>query len=67
MYITGEVRHHQAPVDLEDLAVLEVGHFASEVVFMAPWAEQLQGHFQAAGLDLEVQAARSQTCPVAFC
>ncbi len=51
IYVTGEVRHHQvAPESLEDFAVLEVGHYSSEAVFMDPWAEQLRGFFAAAGL-----------------
>lgn len=67
VYVTGEVRHHQAPPgDLEDFAVLEVGHYASEAVFMGPWAEELRGLFQAAGLSLEVAVAKSGTTPFAY-
>jgi len=67
VYITGEVRHHQAPPGgLVDFAVLEVGHYASEAVFMGPWAEELRGLFQAAGLSLRVEAAQSDTAPFAF-
>jgi hypothetical protein len=49
-----------------DFAVLEVGHYASEAVFMGPWAEELRGLFQAAGLSLRVEAAQSDTAPFAF-
>jgi putative NIF3 family GTP cyclohydrolase 1 type 2 len=67
VYITGEVRHHQAPAGgLVDFAVLEVGHYASEAVFMRPWAEELRGFFQAAGLSLRVEAAQSDTAPFVF-
>lgn len=64
LYLTGEVRHHQVPAGgLKDFAVLEVGHFASEVVFMEPWAEQLRGLFQEADLKVQVEVATRQTAP----
>ncbi|MBI4642981.1 MAG: Nif3-like dinuclear metal center hexameric protein [Deltaproteobacteria bacterium] len=58
VYLTGEVRHHQAtPGYPEGFAVLEVGHFASEVVFIPEWARQLRGNFQEAGLQVKVEVA----------
>ncbi|MCL4501670.1 MAG: Nif3-like dinuclear metal center hexameric protein [Deltaproteobacteria bacterium] len=66
-YITGEVRHHQvSPESLEDFAVLEVGHYSSEAVFMSPWAQQLRGFFAAAGLDVRVNVAQSPQTPFAI-
>jgi dinuclear metal center YbgI/SA1388 family protein len=67
VYLTGEVRHHQVPPgDLEGFAVLEVGHYASEAVFMGPWAEQLRGLFAAAGLSVRVEAVQSLGPPFAY-
>ena len=67
IYLTGEVRHHQVPPGLlEDFAVAAVGHFASEVVFMEPWARQLRELFQEAGLGLEVMVAASQPPPCRY-
>jgi dinuclear metal center YbgI/SA1388 family protein len=64
IYLTGEVRHHQVPPNLAaGFAVLAVGHFASEVVFMEPWARQLRELFREAGLKLAVMAAASQPPP----
>jgi len=63
VYLTGEVRHHQAPPEMEDFAVLEVGHYASEAVFMEPWVQELQARFREAGWDLEVKAAAAATPP----
>jgi dinuclear metal center YbgI/SA1388 family protein len=58
IYLTGEVRHHQAtPGPTDGFAVLEVGHFASEVVFMPEWARQLRRHFQDGGLEVRVEVA----------
>jgi len=58
VYLTGEVRHHQAtPGYGAEFAVLEVGHFASEVVFIPEWARQLAEHFQETGLQVRVEAA----------
>ena len=67
MYLTGEVRHHQVPPGLpEDFAVAAVGHFASEVVFMEPWARQLRKLFQEAGLGLDVMVAADQPAPCCY-
>jgi len=67
VYITGEVRHHQvSPESLVDFAVLEVGHYSSEAVFMDPWAEQLQGFFAAAGLAVEVKPVQSTQPPFGY-
>ncbi len=64
IYLTGEVRHHQIqPEPPEDFAVVAVGHFASEVVFMEPWARQLRELFQEAGLGLDVMVAATQAPP----
>jgi len=65
--VTGEVRHHQVPPEsLEDFAVLEVGHFSSEAVFMGPWVEQLRGFFAAAGLKVRIEVAQSSQTPFAI-
>jgi dinuclear metal center YbgI/SA1388 family protein len=67
MYLTGEVRHHQVPPGLgEDFAVAAVGHFASEVVFMEPWAQQLRELFQEAEVGLEVMVAAAQAAPCCY-
>jgi len=64
VYVTGEVRHHQAvPYPQEEFALIEVGHFASEVVFMPVWAEHLAQLLQAGGLDVQVEAAVSEEPP----
>ncbi|HZE20479.1 MAG TPA: hypothetical protein VE082_00360, partial [Desulfobaccales bacterium] len=55
---------HQVPSGpLEGFAVVAVGHFVSEAVFMEPWAQQLRELFQAAPLSLEVMVAAEQTPP----
>jgi len=64
VFITGEVRHHQAvPGPEEDFAIIEVGHFASEVVFMPAWAEQLAQLLQQRELEVQVRVATSETAP----
>ncbi|MDP3182595.1 MAG: Nif3-like dinuclear metal center hexameric protein [Desulfobaccales bacterium] len=67
VYVTGEVRHHQVPAGgCKDFAVLEVGHFASEVVFMEPWAKQLQHLFSETQLAVQVEVAAEQTAPLGY-
>lgn len=64
IYVTGEVRHHQAvPGAEEDFAIIEVGHFASEVVFMPAWAEQVSQLLRERELDVQVCVAASETTP----
>jgi dinuclear metal center YbgI/SA1388 family protein len=64
VYVTGEVRHHQAvPGPAADFAILEVGHFASEVVFMPAWAEQVSRFLKERGLEAQVLAAGQETPP----
>jgi len=64
LYLTGEVRHHQAvPGPEEEFAILEVGHFASEVVFMPTWADQVAGLCKERGLAVEVTAAAAEIAP----
>jgi len=67
LYVTGEVRHHQAvPTLKEDVTILEVGHFASEVVFMPAWAAQLGRLFQEHGLAVQVRTATAEKAPCQF-
>jgi dinuclear metal center YbgI/SA1388 family protein len=67
LYLTGEVRHHQVlPSPSQDFAVAAVGHFASEVVFMASWGRELQELFQEAQLRLEVMVAAAQAPPCRY-
>jgi len=64
VYVTGEVRHHQAvPGPEEDFAVIEVGHFASEVVFMPAWAEQVDHFLRQRELAVQVIVSAAQTMP----
>ncbi len=64
LYITGEVRHHQAVPGFGDgFCIAEVGHFASEAVFMPAWAEQVGQLLAQRGLAVEVSAARREEPP----
>lgn len=63
VFVTGEVRHHQAvPGPEEDFAIIEVGHFASEAVFMPAWAEQVAQCLRQQGLEMPVGVA-SEAAP----
>jgi dinuclear metal center YbgI/SA1388 family protein len=64
LYVTGEVRHHQAvPGPEKDFAIIEVGHFVSEVAFMPAWAEQVAHLLQQRQLNVQVRVATSETAP----
>jgi dinuclear metal center YbgI/SA1388 family protein len=64
VFVTGEVRHHQAvPGPEQDFTIIEVGHFASEVAFMPAWAEQVAQLLQQRQLEVQVRVAVSETAP----
>ena len=55
VFITGDLRYHQAvPWASSDLAVVDVGHYASEVIFLSRWRQWLKEAFAAAALEVEV-------------
>ena len=67
VYLTGEVRHHQVwPRPQDGLAVVAVGHYVSEVIFMEPWSRQLQSLCQEAGMGLKIMAAAGQAPPCGY-
>ena len=61
-----ERRHSGQGAGRPRFAVVAVGHFASEVVFMEPWARQLRELFQEAGLELQVMEASTQPPPCCY-
>jgi len=64
VYVTGEVRHHQAvPGSEADFAIIEVGHFVSEVVFMPAWAAQVAHLLEERQLNVQVRVAITETAP----
>ena len=67
VYLTGEVRHHQVwPGPQDGLAVVAVGHYVSEAIFMEPWSRQLQSLCQEAGMALKIMAAAGQATPCGY-
>jgi dinuclear metal center YbgI/SA1388 family protein len=62
--VTGDVGHHDA-LDAEDagLAVIDVGHYNSEVIAMAPLAEYLKGRLADSGHSSKVFVATAGRDP----
>jgi dinuclear metal center YbgI/SA1388 family protein len=55
LYITGDIRYHQAvPWAEENMAILDLGHFATEVLFIPEWGRRLEAGLKAASLPVEV-------------
>jgi|UniRef100_A0A7C5AKS0 dinuclear metal center YbgI/SA1388 family protein len=64
LLVTGEVRHHQAvPFPEGEFAILEVGHFASEVVYMPVWAQEVSRLCRERGITVEVIPAAREISP----
>ncbi len=67
VYVTGDIKYHEAQRALEaDLALLDIGHFASEQLVVEPVAEYLRGRAAAGGLALEVLVATQERDPFWF-
>ena len=55
IYITGDIRYHQAvPWAQENMAILDLGHFATEVLFIPEWGRRLEASLKFASLPVEV-------------
>jgi dinuclear metal center YbgI/SA1388 family protein len=55
IYITGDIRYHQAiPWAEENMAILDLGHYATEVLFIPEWGRRLEAGLRAASLPVEV-------------
>jgi putative NIF3 family GTP cyclohydrolase 1 type 2 len=55
IYITGDVRYHQAvPWSEENMAILDLGHYGTEVLFIPEWGRRLAADLKAASWPVEV-------------
>lgn len=67
LYITGDVKYHDALRALElGLAVLDVGHFGSEMPVVPHLAGMLKKAFGKKGWDVEVLVSQGQTEPWSY-
>ncbi len=67
LYLTGDVRYHQAaPFAQEEMAIIDLGHYATEVLFIPEWGRRLQAGLQAAGLNVAVTVAAKDTDPFSY-
>ncbi len=64
VFITGDIRYHDARLALEfGLAIVDVGHFASERLVLEPLGSFLRSKAEAEGEALEVFISRSEKEP----
>ncbi len=64
VYVTGDVRHHDALKALAlGIAVIDAGHHATERIIVPAMAAYLSGKAAAAGVQLEVMESRVNTDP----
>jgi dinuclear metal center YbgI/SA1388 family protein len=64
VFITGDVKYHEAQQAVEaGLAVVDVGHFASERIVVPVLAEYLRSRAAREGADLELLAAAEESDP----
>ncbi len=64
VFITGDIKYHEARLAEESgLAVIDIGHFASEKLVLEPFGDFLRSKAQSEGAELEVFVSKSQKDP----
>lgn len=64
VYVSGDLKYHQARiVESAGRALIDVGHFASEHIFIDAMVKKLQGVAKAAGWPVTVQACQLEQDP----
>lgn len=64
VYVTGDIKYHEAQRALEEgVALVDMGHFASERIVVAPLAEYLRSRASLEHFELEVFAASREEDP----
>ena len=55
LYLSGDIRYHQAvPWASESMAILDLGHYATESIFMPAWGQRLQERLDQEGMRVKV-------------
>ncbi len=64
VYITGDIKYHEARlIESQGRALIDVGHFASEIIAKELLARQLEKAALRAGFSLEIQTVVGETDP----
>jgi GTP cyclohydrolase I len=67
LYITGDIKYHEArTIESHDRALIDVGHFASEIMAVDLLLSRLNQAVSRAGYDLEINAYTQETDPFTF-
>jgi dinuclear metal center YbgI/SA1388 family protein len=66
VYVTGDLKYHEAKSAQEaDLALIDIGHFASEKLIIQPLVTYLRQQATGVGASLEILAAQEERDPFA--
>ena len=64
VFITGDMKYHDARLAEENgLAVIDIGHFASEKLVLEPFGDFLRSRAKSEGAKLEVFISKSEKDP----
>lgn len=64
VFLSGDIRYHDARnVEQAGCGLLDIGHFASERLVLAPLAERLQSALEEAGFVLQVDVCQLEKDP----
>jgi putative NIF3 family GTP cyclohydrolase 1 type 2 len=64
VFISGDLRYHDArEAEAANLALIDIGHFASESLVIEMLAERLNKVLSANGLDVKIEAYRLENDP----
>ena len=64
VYITGDMKYHDARLAEENgLAVIDIGHFASEKLVLEPFGDFLRSKAKSEGAKLEIFVSKTEKDP----
>lgn len=67
VYISGDIKYHEArDVEARGLAIIDIGHFGSEILMVPALAERLRDFFSSSGDLVEIMEIGSEQEPFVF-
>jgi len=67
VYITGDIRYHDArKIEEAGLGIIDVGHFASEIIVVKALAERLKQLLSDSGIDVEIKTSDLERDPFTY-
>jgi putative NIF3 family GTP cyclohydrolase 1 type 2 len=67
LYISGDIKYHEArDVEVMGRAVIDTGHFGSEIIMIEAMADRLRNFFASSGNEIKITEIRCEKEPFVF-